>query len=285
MRKISLLAFALALLLPLANADYTAYFSPDSSAFTLSVENASMAGHFGNYTLFIQVFPLPAYVSVSGEGASRQALASEIGWLLQNRVLETSCNYTLAYSLSYQDYYCGPAGSWQDCAQSAECTAVPLPKAPADAQLPEMFGHQAADARAMKTASVSELGTGGEAKNGAGAGSQVSLEQLLQLVGAFILVIVASYLILQQRQPAPDAAEERLLANETRAGILEELSVADKIPTDLSNKLGKSKATIVEHLETLLSAGFVEKIAEPGKKFVFYRLTRKGKQALLRRAA
>ena len=104
------------------------------------------------------------------------------------------------------------------------------------------------------------------------------------MAGVFLAVIVASYLILHQRQEQIDPQTERLLENETRSGILEELETADKIPTDLSLKLGKSKATIVEHLGALLEAGFVEKLATPGKKFVYYRLTRKGKQALLRRA-
>jgi DNA-binding MarR family transcriptional regulator len=101
-----------------------------------------------------------------------------------------------------------------------------------------------------------------------------------------IAVVVASYLILQQRQVQLeiDPQEEKLLDNATRAGIMQELSGADRIPTDLSIKLGKSKATVVEHLTTLSSAGFVERVATPGRKYVFYRLTQKGKRALLRRA-
>jgi len=282
--KYAALAIAFALLSCLAYADYTAYFSPDSSAFTLSVQNATMSGHFGNYSVFINVFPLPSSVTVAGEQASQQALASEIGWLVKNRVLETTCNYTVAYSLSYSDYYCGAAGEWKDCAQAAECTKAPIAP-PSNAPLPEIFGAQKTAAAVRSDATA----TGGQANGQAGAapqtGQQVSLEQIGQLLAAAIAVIVASYLMLQrQAQPQIDPQEERLLENETRAGILEELSFADKIPTDLSAKLGKSKATVVEHLDTLLSAGFVERISTPGRKFVFYRLTRKGKQALLRRA-
>jgi DNA-binding MarR family transcriptional regulator len=113
----------------------------------------------------------------------------------------------------------------------------------------------------------------------------ISAEQLVQLLGALFAVIVVSYLLLQQKGPEITPQDLQLLSNETRSGILHELEVADKIPTDLSNKLGKSKATVVEHLETLSSAGFVEKISTPGKKYVFYRLTRKGKVAILRKAA
>jgi DNA-binding MarR family transcriptional regulator len=114
---------------------------------------------------------------------------------------------------------------------------------------------------------------------------QLGTEQVLQLLGAFLAVLVASYLILHGRQePVLDAATEKLLDNPTRAGIMEELSSADKIPTDISAKLGKSKAAVVEHLAALSEAGLVERIATPGKKFVFYKLTQKGRQILLRRA-
>jgi len=114
---------------------------------------------------------------------------------------------------------------------------------------------------------------------------EIGTEQVLQLLGAFLAVLVASYLILQSRhEPVLDPATEKLLDNPTRAGIMEELSSADKIPTDISAKLGKSKASVVEHLSALMDAGLVERIATPGKKFVFYKLSQKGRQLLLRRA-
>jgi DNA-binding MarR family transcriptional regulator len=283
-----LLAASLALLLSLsAAAEYSAHFSPES-AFALSAGNTTFEGHFGNYTLFVNVSPLPSYVLVSGEGASQAALSSEIAWLVENRALQTGCNSTALYALSYKSYYCAPAGEWKDCDQAAECRKAPVP--------PDQPNY-APEAAAQKMAAQSaQDALGGKAGAGAAEGNQenagaratqgITFEQALQLVGAFVLVVVSSYLILQQRQPQAqlDPQEERLLENQTRAGILEELSVADKIPTDLSLRLGKSKATVVEHLEALLCAGFVEKLATPGKKFVYYRLTRKGKQALLRRA-
>ncbi|MFA4982957.1 MAG: winged helix-turn-helix domain-containing protein [Candidatus Micrarchaeia archaeon] len=170
---------------------------------------------------------------------------------------------------------------------------------PPDAQgagketLPELetSSKQAADIGGGQTGQDGAEDSAGEA---AGAESQkqaagqikVGMDQLLQLFAAFLAVIVASYLIIQQR-PAPQNGYEveRLLSNGTRAGIMEELLVADKIPTDLSARLGKSKATVAEHLDALMVAGLVERIGTPGKKFVYYRLTHKGKQALLRRAA
>lgn len=114
----------------------------------------------------------------------------------------------------------------------------------------------------------------------------INAQQALPLAAALLAVVIISFLVLQQRQETImiGPQDERLLENETRAGIMGELEGADRIPTDLSNKLGKSKATVVEHLETLVGAGFVERVATPGKKFVYYRLTHKGKIVLLRRA-
>ncbi len=275
--RIPLLAASLALLLSLsAAAEYRAYFSPES-AFALSGQNATFEGHFGNYAVFANAFPQPAYVSVSGQEASQQALVLELEWLAENRALQTGCNSTALYALSYRNYYCAN-GNWLDCDQTLECMMATKNGSP--------------EAAAQKMA-AQDIGLGGEGEQYSDAAaraavppSKISLEQVAQLVGAFVLVIVASYLVLQQRQAQVqlDPQEERLLENRTRAGIMEELSAADKIPTDLSARLGKSKATVVEHLEALLSAGFVERLATPGRKFVYYRLTRKGRQALLRRA-
>ncbi|MCX6769675.1 MAG: ArsR family transcriptional regulator [Candidatus Micrarchaeota archaeon] len=116
----------------------------------------------------------------------------------------------------------------------------------------------------------------------------IGTTQVLQLLAAFLAVIIASYLVLQSRQEQIqqiDPHTERLLENETRAGIMQELSVADKIPTDLSLRLGKSKTSVVEHLAELVEAGLVQRLETPGRKFVYYSLTQKGRQVLLRRAA
>ena len=45
-----------------------------------------------------------------------------------------------------------------------------------------------------------------------------------------------------------------------------------------------SKPAITNHLADLVEAGLVEKIGAEGKKFVYYRLTQKGRQTLLARA-
>ena len=292
---------ALALLSSAAYADYSAYFSHDSY-FAINADNTGFPGHFGNYSVSVHVFPYPSYITVYGEGANQQALASEIAWLSENKLLQTECNSSAIYALSYVDYYCAPAGQWQDCDQSKECTKTPLPpgapgatetgqpieqKSPAP-EAPGIMGIAENPVPMLTSAKAAPQAadTAGARSLAAGEQQPISLNQLLPLLGAFLAVIVLSYLVLQQRQfqLQIDPQEERLLSNGTRAGIMQELQLADKIPTDLSMRLGKSKATIVEHLEALQQAGFVEKLATPGRKFVFYRLTRKGKQALLRRA-
>ena len=68
----------------------------------------------------------------------------------------------------------------------------------------------------------------------------------------------------------------KALVSDTRRNIIKTLSEGDKTPTDLSRMLKKSKSTIVEHLEKLVNVGLVEKMERPGRKWVFYTLTRKG---------
>lgn len=291
-------ALAFALLLSLASAQqFEAYFSENSSVFYLQVFELAYPGHYGGYNVSIRVSPYPSSVRVSGEEASQSALANEIGRLANERVLETSCDPSRLLIASWSSSYCSNTGQWADCAQEPAC-AKPSPISqpagapgiiPAVGSAAKEMSQQAYDG---STPLAPSLGAATEAQRKASQEGgippepAITLDQLIPLLGIFVAAVVASYLILQQRQVTEqlDPQSERLLENETRAGIMEELESADKIPTDLSAKLGKSKATIVEHLETLLEAGFVEKLATPGKKFVFYRLTRKGKQALLRRA-
>lgn len=101
------------------------------------------------------------------------------------------------------------------------------------------------------------------------------------IFGAFALIAYQLFF----RPPAIDYEIYKALSNETRISILQELYEVEKIPTDISRKLEKSKATISEHLDRLLEAGLVEKVEQAGKKFVFYRITQKGKSALRQKAA
>src|SRR5271157_5614756 len=68
----------------------------------------------------------------------------------------------------------------------------------------------------------------------------------------------------------------KVLAVDTRMDILKILGEGDRTPSDISKKLKKSDATIVEHLEVLKKAGLVKKVEQPGKKWVFYTLTDRG---------
>jgi len=70
----------------------------------------------------------------------------------------------------------------------------------------------------------------------------------------------------------------KVLSVDTRMDILKLLSGAEggRTPSFVAKKLGKSDATIVEHLQTLSEAGLVKKTMSPGKKWVFYSLTERG---------
>lgn len=68
----------------------------------------------------------------------------------------------------------------------------------------------------------------------------------------------------------------KALAVETRMDILKELSQGGRTPSDLSKKLDKSNATIVEHLNSLVKVGLIKRVEQPGKKWVFYTLTERG---------
>jgi len=273
------------LYLPASGAD----FSPISG----DVSSASFSGHAGNYTVNVWKTDTTIYVNLVGNNTSTAQLASELEYLSTKGALAPACNISHMESMDWADrFICQNDGIWMAFAPSE---AMPLPPgseatrasvgtpSPVPAPLisdvasqraPEMTGAGASFAKASANAAPPS-----PPKEGIGT------EQMLQLLGAFLAVLVASYLILQSRQPSiSDMEGERLLANETRAGIMEELSSADKIPTDISNKLGKSKASVVEHLAALMEAGLVERISTPGKKFVYYRLTQKGRQLLLRMA-
>ncbi|MEM3400004.1 MAG: VWA domain-containing protein [Candidatus Micrarchaeia archaeon] len=105
------------------------------------------------------------------------------------------------------------------------------------------------------------------------------------LPAALIFIVLLAFLILsimmRSRQvQASDIELHKALSSETRFDLLKELKEGEKTPTYLSQKFGKSKSTIVEHLEKLEEAGLVEKVEEEGKKFVFYRLTKKGREQM-----
>ena len=265
------LAFALfaCLALGMAHAEQSVAFS-DTVA-TLS-KDVRLDGHYGNYTLVAQALPGKIRVSVSGPDENRLSLLSELFWLQQNGTFSTLCSFEGVTSPPEgQEAYCDENGSWA----VADGTVLPAPEASVAA---------IADRKAVLEQEAGAPAAYAAPEAAPSPQGEIGTEQMLQLLGAFVLVVVASYLILQSRPAPADAASEKLLENSTRAGIMHELSSADKIPTDISAKLKKSKASVIEHLQALSEAGLVERVAQPGKKFVFYRLTQKGRQTLLRRA-
>ena len=76
-----------------------------------------------------------------------------------------------------------------------------------------------------------------------------------------------------------DQASFKALASDVRVGILKVLDERRQTVTDLSNLMGLSKPTLLEHLEKLQNAGLVKRIDE-GRKWIYYELTDKGKKIL-----
>ncbi len=103
---------------------------------------------------------------------------------------------------------------------------------------------------------------------------------------AVVLVLFTIFVVLSMLRRAPaqkepgDADVYRALSSGTRMEILNTLLEGERTPTDISSKLNKSKATIVEHLDKLREADLVEKIEVDGRKWVFYKLTPRGKSII-----
>jgi uncharacterized secreted protein with C-terminal beta-propeller domain/DNA-binding HxlR family transcriptional regulator len=68
----------------------------------------------------------------------------------------------------------------------------------------------------------------------------------------------------------------KALSADTRMDILKALAEGRRMPSWVARRLGKSDATIVEHLKALERAGLVKRTSAPGKKWVFYSLTDRG---------
>ena len=76
-----------------------------------------------------------------------------------------------------------------------------------------------------------------------------------------------------------DQESFRALASDVRVEVLKRLDARRETVTDLSNLLGLSKPTLLEHLEKLQSAGLVKRIDEC-RKWIYYELTDKGRKIL-----
>ncbi len=76
-----------------------------------------------------------------------------------------------------------------------------------------------------------------------------------------------------------DQESFKALASEVRVEVLKRLDERRATVTDLSNLLGLSKPTLLEHLEKLQTAGLVKRIDE-GRKWIYYELSDKGRKIL-----
>jgi len=74
-----------------------------------------------------------------------------------------------------------------------------------------------------------------------------------------------------------DQGELKVLASETRVEILKTLKDRNFTVSELSEKLGHSKSTLHEHISKLLESNLVEKADNYTNKWVYYRLSRRGK--------
>jgi len=104
------------------------------------------------------------------------------------------------------------------------------------------------------------------------------LSILLALLMLFVILNITKKYSVQRE--SEDIDLYRALSSETRIRILNTLMEGERTPTDISSKLNKSKATIVEHLDKLREADLVEKIEMDGRKWVFYKLTPRGKSII-----
>ncbi|MFA5108395.1 MAG: ArsR family transcriptional regulator [Candidatus Micrarchaeia archaeon] len=113
--------------------------------------------------------------------------------------------------------------------------------------------------------------------------TNLTIEDFVVTAGmAFVAILFLAVMAFYFRPKAPtQTSVEHISLGETQVEILNQLIDADRIPTDIATRVGKSKSTIVEHLDSLCELGLVQKISSPGKKFVFYTLTPRGKTLLL----
>jgi len=210
-------------------------------------------------------------------------------------------------AVAYRDGFAGFAFS-KYSGKTTECAEAPVPACAGGFYSPFANDLPAAEKGATPTpvpyagsGVFPWEGLGGAGTQQAGALGNDSSRQdeasdgtdyLRYIGGAAAAVIVLAGLItftimtrrMGDQEPEFEGPEmHKALSSGTRVALLKELGQRSLTPTDLSTKVGKSKATIVEHLDRLIAAQLVEKIEEEGKKYVFYRLTPKGK-AVLRRA-
>jgi len=105
------------------------------------------------------------------------------------------------------------------------------------------------------------------------------LPMVLGSISTLFLILAVIYFRGHFFKPVEYPAE--LTIGKTQLEILEEIRDSSKIPTDIALRIKKSKSTVIEHLDSLQSMGLVEKVSEPGRKFVYYRLSTSGRRFML----
>ncbi|MDD5502516.1 MAG: helix-turn-helix domain-containing protein [Candidatus Thermoplasmatota archaeon] len=73
-----------------------------------------------------------------------------------------------------------------------------------------------------------------------------------------------------------DKGTFKALASETRLGLLKNLDGKEVNLSDLSREMSMNKATLLEHLNIMMSSDLVKRVEREGHKFVYYKLTLKG---------
>ena len=76
-----------------------------------------------------------------------------------------------------------------------------------------------------------------------------------------------------------DRESFKALASEVRVEILKQLDARRMTVTDLSHTMALAKPTLLEHLDRLVTAGLVKKVDE-GRKWIYYELTKRGRNIL-----
>lgn len=260
-------------------------------------------GHYGNYLVLLcsDKFGDSVKIGFNGEGGNAvEALTLELGWLSGNDVIAGlrdedigKIGEVLRDNGGYVVYNNGWVSLQKNCDPDGKCYRCgPYVSAVSEEVIPKIGELVLPKAAAqMTTIGTAAPMTSAGAEAGAGAKSTGEktggIEPLLQYasvaIAAAVILGIVVFLLSRQRM-ADDIEVHKALSNETRIDILNELSDVQRIPTDISSRLGKSKATISEHLERLIEAGLIERVEIPGKKFVYYKITSKGKDALRRMA-
>lgn len=118
------------------------------------------------------------------------------------------------------------------------------------------------------------------------AGKQAGYDILIPFLAGAAAVLFVAVMAFYFRKPEMQMHEEfahEAYIGTTQSAILEQLEEAERIPTDIALRIKKSKSTVVEHLDSLVKQGYVERISNPERKFVFYRLSHFGRQVLIRK--